>query len=219
MERSGKIEQKEFLSLKLLLLSFDSLEDARQEILSWTTLQQAKPSQPPAPSIRSRSAFGALRGTNPNTTASPSASQNIPPPSPSTIGTSRLGGFGGLTSLGSKTRLGMSPSSKESEDDGVDVDGNSSPSTSSSNGGGGPNAERTKQEEWDFIEVSEVSSKDNEGIEDVFVGIATRLVERKEEMEALAKSRVDRNSVFLGQGDEGDIQVTNQESTSWCCST
>jgi len=113
----------------------------------------------------------------------------------------------------------MSPSSKESEDDGVDVDGNSSPSTSSSNGGGGPNAERTKQEEWDFIEVSEVSSKDNEGIEDVFVGIATRLVERKEEMEALAKSRVDRNSVFLGQGDEGDIQVTNQESTSWCCST
>lgn len=138
------------------------------------------------------------------------------PSSASSIGNSRLGGFGALSGLGSKpSRLG--PSGKEAaEEEGGEADVNSSPSTGSSNGNG-QNGDIGKAEEWDYIEVSEVSSKDNEGIEDVFIGIATRLVERKEEMDALLRSRQDRNSVFLTEPMD---QGTNQEGgTSWCCST
>lgn len=68
----------------------------------------------------------------------------------------------------------------------------------------------------DFIDVSEVSSKDNEGIEDVFVGIATRLVERKEAMEELARKRLDRTSVFLS---EGEPHVPEHARVSWCCTS
>lgn len=81
---------------------------------------------------------------------------------------------------------------------------------------------------WDFIEVTEVSAKDNEGIEDVFVGLATRLVERKEQMEALATRRrqklagqhgADRDSIFLGQGADGDYRAGTSKPAagSWCC--
>ncbi|UZJ56602.1 hypothetical protein CBS101457_005922 [Exobasidium rhododendri] len=196
------------------------LEEAREEILNWTKPHRPQQSPPTAPSLRSRSAFGALISPgNVSTSMVASASQTIPT-SPSTHGSSRLAGFGGLTSLGSKSRLGLSPPTTKGgeEEEGADVDANSTPSSSSS-GGGAQGGEKSKQEDWDLIEVSEVSSKDNEGIEDVFVGIATRLVERKEEMEALAKSRLDRNSVFLGDDSDGDIQVKKQESGSWCCST
>ncbi|MCO5600913.1 hypothetical protein L7F22_055030 [Adiantum nelumboides] len=70
------------------------------------------------------------------------------------------------------------------------------------------------RDEVDFIDVSEVSSKDNEGIEDVFVGIATRLVERKEAMEELARKRLDRTSVFLG---EGEPQVPEHARVCMTC--
>ena len=92
----------------------------------------------------------------------------------------------------------------------------SNPSTGSSNGGGAACTRRTAQDEVDFIDVSEVSSKDNEGIEDVFVGIATRLVERKEAMEEMARKRLDRTSVFLG---EGEPQVPEHARVSWCCTS
>lgn len=115
---------------------------------------------------------------------------------------SRLGGFAALSGLGSK------------QDENGDADINSPPSAGSSNA----SAEVGRAEDWDYIEVSEVSSKDNEGIEDVFISIATRLVERKEEMEALIRSRQDRKSVYLSEANSEDIQESNG-SVSWCCST
>lgn len=189
-----------------------SLEEARERIASWTNPLPPKASQMPATPNRSRSTFSALGRMG--TSSLPTS-----PSSTSSIGNGRLGGFGALSALGSKpSRLG--PLGRDAEEEGGGVGGegdvNSSPSTGSSNGNG-QNGEMSKAEEWDYIEVSEVSSKDNEGIEDVFLGIATRLVERKEEMDALLQSRQDRNSVFLT---EPMGQETVQEGgASWCCST
>jgi hypothetical protein len=131
-----------------------------------------------------------------------SASIPTSPSSASMMASSRLAGFAALSGLGSR------------QDDSGDAEVNSPPSTGSSNA----SADANRAEDWDFIEVSEVSSKDNEGIEDVFIGIATRLVERKEEMEALVRSRQDRQSVYLSEANGDDIHQ-GSGSVSWCCST
>lgn len=140
---------------------------------------------------------------------------------------SRLTSFGGMSTLGSKSSRMANTAYHTEEENNQDADGNSSPSTSSSSNGNNNNnagvsfsPTNANGEEWDEIEISEVSSKDNEGIEDVFVGIATRLVEKKEEMEALARSKADRNSIYLGQDDDDKNQEASKQTyTSWCCAT
>ncbi|KAJ9477244.1 GTP-binding protein YPT52 [Pseudozyma hubeiensis] len=71
---------------------------------------------------------------------------------------------------------------------------------------------------WDLVEVSEVSAKDDRGIEEVFLAVTKKLVERRTQIEQERASR-ERNSIFLSGSDaENALQdapaiVTN----SWTC--
>lgn len=198
------------------------LNDARQAVAEWTNPNPLPSVDPTAFSQSnlippSNSFFGSRRGLS-QTPPSPTSS---PPASPGTgIITSSTGSR--IPVLGSLSALTKSSRILDRQDN--EGDRASNPSTSSSNGGNGNAVVLSPPaQEWDFIEVSEVSAKDNEGIEDVFVGIATRLVERKEELEAriAARKRRERESVFLTEenapaGYSSD-RPNNQTSSGWCC--
>lgn len=193
------------------------LDDAQRAVVQWTQAHDAQPVASRTQLAPSTSFFGNRKGlsTSPSLFARAAPITTSPPSSPvgvTSSGGSRIPGLGSLTALGSK-------GTREVERQDGEGDQVSNPSTASSSA-----TKQASSQDWDFIEVSEVSAKDNEGIEDVFVGIATRLVERKEELEAraLAKKRQERESIFLG--DEAapagyPVRTGEQAAASWCCST
>lgn len=198
------------------------LHDAKVAVAHWTNPTPVPNVDPTVISQSNLSAptnsfFGSRRGLS-QTPPSPSSS---PPASPGTgIITSSKGSR--IPVLGSLSALTKSSRILERGDN--DVDQASNPSTGSSNGGNSNAVVLSPPlQEWDFIEVSEVSAKDNEGIEDVFAGIATRLVERREELEAriAARKRRERESVFLTEENAPagySVNRPNNETASgWCC--
>ena len=67
------------------------------------------------------------------------------------------------------------------------------------------------------VTVSEVSAKDDEGIEDLFLSIANRLVERKARIESERVLR-SRDSVMLHEDDgRADGQASPSGYAAWCC--
>ncbi|SPO31851.1 related to GTP-binding protein Rab5c [Ustilago trichophora] len=73
---------------------------------------------------------------------------------------------------------------------------------------------------WDVVEVSEVSAKDDRGIEEVFLAVTKKLVERRTQIEQERADR-ERNSIFLSSHDAD--QLLNGANTqaitpnSWTC--
>ncbi|TKY86888.1 hypothetical protein EX895_004176 [Sporisorium graminicola] len=70
---------------------------------------------------------------------------------------------------------------------------------------------------WDVVEVSEVSAKDDRGIEEVFLAVTKKLVERRTQIEQERAQR-ERNSIFL-PSDERVPQQSDEAvvSNSWSC--
>ena len=68
------------------------------------------------------------------------------------------------------------------------------------------------------MDVSEVSAKAGEGIEDVFVSIASRLVERKAEIEEERRRR-ERDSVLLQNAPtlDADDEAAQARANGWTC--
>jgi putative protein kinase ArgK-like GTPase of G3E family len=68
------------------------------------------------------------------------------------------------------------------------------------------------------VDVSEVSAKAGEGIEDVFVSIASRLVERKAEIEEERRRR-ERDSVLLQNAPTlgADEEAAQARANGWTC--
>lgn len=101
------------------------------------------------------------------------------------------------------------------------------PSGSSNGSGSGGTAEDFGEPGLPFlpgddadIELSEVSAKDDEGIEEVFVSITQKLVQRKADIEQRRQAR-ERNSIFL-TGDNFDDDAENSRQSpgaqqSWTC--
>ncbi|PWZ00442.1 ras-domain-containing protein [Testicularia cyperi] len=75
---------------------------------------------------------------------------------------------------------------------------------------------------WDRIQVSEVSAKDDRGIEEVFLAITKQLVERGAQIEA-ERARRERNSIFLSssggstEGGAGESQPAINPNSWTCC--
>lgn len=184
-----------------------SLEEARATIAAWVRPPSSTP--PLSPS------------------APASASPSRAP--------SRLGGLGTLA-MGSASRLafprGHSPpvnangggsagSGSACSDPGR---GGSDPETIAAGltgGGGGGGGGSEYELAWDAIEISEVSAKDDEGIEDVFLAVTRRLVERKAQIERERMMR-ERDSVHLGVGAmESALQAQEDQrakgGSSWSC--
>ncbi|PWN51052.1 ras-domain-containing protein [Violaceomyces palustris] len=76
---------------------------------------------------------------------------------------------------------------------------------------------------WENVEISEVSAKDDEGIEDVFLSITRKLVEKKALIERERVAR-ERDSIILGDGDwdsapggNGHRESANADNSWGCC--
>lgn len=226
----------------LTVLPLLSLDDAQQLVTGWTRALSPSASPPSNPLMRSQSqksaptsSFRRTHGgasTSPTSPGRDSLSGDAPP-------TSRLAsGFGSLAAMrrgliATTTTTTMTPN--EDEDGGSGSGKSNNSSTKAADEAAAVDRGVGPEGAWDFIEVTEVSAKDNEGIEDVFVGLATRLVERREQMEAMATRRrqklagqhgADRDSIFLGQGTDsvdgfsrarGQGDGSGAAAGSWCC--
>ncbi len=75
---------------------------------------------------------------------------------------------------------------------------------------------------WDVVELSEVSAKDDRGIEEVFLAVTKKLVERRSQIEQERAVR-ERNSIFLSANDVdqmlngGKGQQPAITPNSWTC--
>ncbi|SPO31964.1 related to GTP-binding protein Rab5c [Ustilago trichophora] len=73
---------------------------------------------------------------------------------------------------------------------------------------------------WDVVEVSEVSAKDDRGIEEVFLAVTKKLVERRTQIEQERADR-ERNSIFLSSHDADQLlNGANAQAitpNSWTC--
>ena len=73
---------------------------------------------------------------------------------------------------------------------------------------------------WDVVEVSEVSAKDDRGIEEVFLAVTKKLVERRTQIEQERADR-ERNSIFLSSHDADQLLAGNHQPAitpnSWTC--
>lgn len=78
--------------------------------------------------------------------------------------------------------------------------------------------QRKKQSMIDHcpVTVAEVSAKDDEGIEDMFLSIASKLVERKARIESDRVLR-SRDSVMLHEQAQRGAPAGSTASASWCC--
>ncbi|EPQ27748.1 uncharacterized protein PFL1_04885 [Pseudozyma flocculosa PF-1] len=156
-----------------------------------------------------------VKPASPTPPDSPDLSQSLSP----SKATSRLGGLGNLA-IGSASRLASFPRGGQqqspsgagghSHGHGAVAKPGSAGSSAGSAGSdlgqdafsdGGPfsgGADSSGFPTWEQIEVSEVSAKDDEGIEDVFLAVTKKLVERKAviEQERLAR---ERNSIILSE--------------------
>ncbi|SPO49193.1 related to GTP-binding protein Rab5c [Moesziomyces antarcticus] len=73
---------------------------------------------------------------------------------------------------------------------------------------------------WDVVEVSEVSAKDDRGIEEVFLAVTKKLVERRSQIEHDRAER-ERNSIFLSSHDADQLLAGSDQPAitpnSWTC--
>lgn len=71
---------------------------------------------------------------------------------------------------------------------------------------------------WPDLAITEVSAKDDFGIEDMFLVVTRRLVMRKAEIEEL-RLRKSRESILIEPRDSSDrnLQSSNPNSNGWCC--
>lgn len=73
---------------------------------------------------------------------------------------------------------------------------------------------------WDVVEVSEVSAKDDRGIEEVFLAVTKKLVERRSQIEHDRAER-ERNSIFLSSHDADQLLAGADQPAitpnSWTC--
>lgn len=73
---------------------------------------------------------------------------------------------------------------------------------------------------WDVIELSEVSAKDDRGIEEVFLAVTKKLVERRSQIEQERAHR-ERNSIFLSSQDANQLLTGVDQPAitpnSWTC--
>ncbi|SJX66623.1 related to GTP-binding protein Rab5c [Sporisorium reilianum f. sp. reilianum] len=69
---------------------------------------------------------------------------------------------------------------------------------------------------WDVVEVSEVSAKDDRGIEEVFLAVTKKLVERRTQIEHERALR-ERNSIFLSDEREPRQADDAVVPSSWSC--
>ncbi|EST06976.2 Small GTPase superfamily [Kalmanozyma brasiliensis GHG001] len=69
---------------------------------------------------------------------------------------------------------------------------------------------------WDAVEVSEVSAKSDRGIEEVFLAVTKKLVEKRAQIEQERKQR-ERNSIFLSASDNGEPEADAITVNSWTC--
>lgn len=74
---------------------------------------------------------------------------------------------------------------------------------------------------WDLVEVSEVSAKNDRGIEEVFLAVTKKLVERRSQIEQERQDR-ERNSIFLSERDVDGVMGANGEGgkievSGWTC--
>lgn len=72
---------------------------------------------------------------------------------------------------------------------------------------------------WDTVEVSEVSAKDDRGIEEVFLAVTKKLVQRRSQIESERAHR-ERNSIFLSSTDANPSACSTQPiivTNSWSC--
>lgn len=146
-------------------------------------------------------------------------------------GTSRLSGLGTLA-LGSASRLAAFPRGLSPPSGGTVKQGSAGGSASSAGSGGSdPGREGNSDIElpgsgllsWDLIEVSEVSAKDNVGIDEAFLAVTKKLVERKALIESERLGR-ERDSIMLtdegwnhGNGAGNATGIPN--SSTWGCCT
>ncbi|KAN0064152.1 hypothetical protein ACQY0O_003319 [Thecaphora frezii] len=173
-------------------------------------------------------------------TVTPPESPDLSHPISPSKSTSRLGGLGNLA-IGSASRLASFPRAQSSPQANFGAAGKpgSSGSGASATGSGGSDRgldcfsdggglcsspESCTFPSWEQIEVSEVSAKDDEGIEDVFLSITKKLVERKAviEQERLAR---ERNSIILSESSWDNAGGPNARGggapgeTAWTCCT
>ncbi|PWN97415.1 ras-domain-containing protein [Tilletiopsis washingtonensis] len=176
------------------------LDEAREAIAQWT--------QPPA-------AASSLprRG-----------SQETTPPSGALARSSSRLGLASLT-LGAGSRLGFprNVSQQSASTQRVPASGASAGSGGSGSSDGSPTpypggGASASPPGWEFVDVSEVSAKAGEGIEDVFVSIASRLVERKAEIEEERRRR-ERDSVLLQNAPTlgADEEAAQARANGWTC--
>ncbi|CDS01271.1 related to GTP-binding protein Rab5c [Sporisorium scitamineum] len=69
---------------------------------------------------------------------------------------------------------------------------------------------------WDVVEISEVSAKDDRGIEEVFLAVTKKLVERRTQIEQERVNR-ERNSIFLSDHMPQQSEVTIVPNSWSCC--
>lgn len=73
---------------------------------------------------------------------------------------------------------------------------------------------------WDVVEISEVSAKDDRGIEQVFLAVTKKLVERKSQIE-LDRAERERNSIFLSASEAEQLLNGGGgggiNTNSWTC--
>lgn len=220
---------------KLDLAPYDRqvhLDDARDAVAAWTRSDPPSPEMRDSPTQAQSSAFGSRRGLSASPPAAGRGSaaahtQHSSPPT--TLSASRLLGLGAFASLGGKATKDDAAAAATTNLEGADrlSDPSTAASTTPDRQGhaAGP-SDTSFTQDWDFIDVTEVSAKDNEGIEDVFSGITARLVERREQLEAQAEARKrqQRQSIFLGDDDHsndvaGERRGNGSAQSSWCCST
>lgn len=82
--------------------------------------------------------------------------------------------------------------------------GSSASSGSASSDAGRRDSDSDYTLSWDVVEVSEVSAKSDRGIEEVFLAVTKKLVERRAQIEHERKKR-ERNSIFLGANSQDEM--------------
>lgn len=141
-----------------------------------------------------------------------------------TPSTSRLGSLGSLAMGSASRRLGVAftskrPTGRSNDASAVAPESNNSASGSEEGLAGVSAIEEGLTLPGDDLDVqlTEVSAKHDEGIEDVFVAITERLVERRVELEQERLER-QRNSIFLSEtGAPGCDAAGASENRAWTC--
>ncbi|SNX88084.1 related to GTP-binding protein Rab5c [Melanopsichium pennsylvanicum] len=202
------------------------LEFARATVRTWLQPYQPDQALVPAATVASNSAFnnsndGGSSGspTRPNSRLTTLESlANI-----SSTATSRFSAFQRsasaypITSTTTTTTTGLKPSS-------FGTGSNASTGSAGSDSGRdnlGADVMDGLNLSWDVVQVSEVSAKDDRGIEEVFLAVTKKLVERRSQIEQERADR-ERNSIFLSSADADrlldgaerrDVVMPN----SWTC--